>query len=377
LDFQKKILSAFFFLSFLFVSVGMSKKNLCQNCLKADADKERAPGEKLCKSCVKKLDRVFCQYCEKCYHLLERDKNLDVTQRRCSKCVEDEALFGQPNSCSNCHHRSAFGGPSCRRCNKFHIKFGAPMRCESCGLMSAFHNPKDQDKVGGRLLCYSCTVQHKIHQHQQRHPQLPLSHSSSSSSFSSHSSQDVAAVETPSKKRTRESEKKSSSKGTKDKMKEKEKEKEKKKEKAKAKSQKGQDESSSKKQRAEAPAADLEQMNEPQAWRNLVVQYEQLAQDFQDYKHHAEIQIQSYVNKIIANHKTIDDLKVAASEHEKTLQERNRTVFELKGQIESTEKLYQSKLESQRADFQTQILQLSSQVRTLKAQRPASSPPPQ
>ena len=60
--------------------------------------------------------------------------------------------------CQYCNIIAAFIGNKCQRCTNSERKYGPPYSCEQCKQQCAFDRKDDRKKVGGRLLCWLCTV---------------------------------------------------------------------------------------------------------------------------------------------------------------------------------------------------------------------------
>jgi len=113
---------------------------------------------------LKKLERVTCQYCAREFHAL--DKNKDKTgPTLCERCEDDTIMYTEPRQCAICELHAAFDSTQCRRCQKATKQHGPPVQCEQCNKTRAFQKPS-ADKVGGRTLCYECTIKFKRDKHE-------------------------------------------------------------------------------------------------------------------------------------------------------------------------------------------------------------------
>ena len=80
------------------------------------------------------------------------------TNTICKKCAQNVQVYETPKPCQYCNIIAAFIGNKCQRCTNSEKKYGPPYSCEQCKQQCAFDRKDDRKKVGGRLLCWLCTV---------------------------------------------------------------------------------------------------------------------------------------------------------------------------------------------------------------------------
>lgn len=142
----------------------------CTKCNSRHRFEELSRRHQLCKTCKASFKVINCDYCCGEFKLEDVD---DVKSKICKKCHLLEIQHGQPNHCSCCSLRAAFIGSKCQRCNNSEKKYGAPLDCEQCMKKCAFErpDPESRTKVGGKLLCWSCTMSYKRSQARERYRQ--------------------------------------------------------------------------------------------------------------------------------------------------------------------------------------------------------------
>lgn len=134
----------------------------CLNC-EQEAYDESKTKEKLCVTCLRKLTRTSCFFCQKSFHVLSKYAHLPRDRQTCENCTSDRQVYGEPRRCKICENLSAFESATCRTCSKSEKSYGPPVPCEKCAKLCAFKlNAKSRAKVGGRTLCYVCTQSVKL-----------------------------------------------------------------------------------------------------------------------------------------------------------------------------------------------------------------------
>uniref|UniRef100_A0A8C5KAZ8 Protein FAM76A n=1 Tax=Jaculus jaculus TaxID=51337 RepID=A0A8C5KAZ8_JACJA len=109
-------------------------------------------GQQLCKECWIAHPVVKCTYCR------TRSQQDSKTNTTCKKCAQNVQLYGTPKPCQYCNITAAFLGNKCQRCTNSEKKYGPPYSCEQCKQHCASDRKDDGKKVGGKLLCWLCTL---------------------------------------------------------------------------------------------------------------------------------------------------------------------------------------------------------------------------
>ncbi|CAH8863601.1 unnamed protein product [Trichobilharzia szidati] len=104
-----------------------------------------------------------CEYCKS-------DFKYYVYGDICPKCQSLKSKYGEPQPCSICNLKTAFGNALvCQRCLHYRNRFGEPRQCQSCGNMCAFFKDEaSRQKVDGQILCWVCTYNFKLARSKER-----------------------------------------------------------------------------------------------------------------------------------------------------------------------------------------------------------------
>nr|CAH8863424.1 unnamed protein product [Trichobilharzia regenti] len=136
----------------------------CTKCLRNFPQSEMARSGQACKGCSPHHSAFKqCEYCKS-------DFKYYVYGDICPKCQSLKSKYGEPQPCSICNLRTAFGNALvCQRCLHYRNRFGEPRQCQSCGNMCAFlKDEASRQKVDGQILCWVCTYNFKLARSKER-----------------------------------------------------------------------------------------------------------------------------------------------------------------------------------------------------------------
>ncbi|KAL0205617.1 hypothetical protein P9112_000924 [Eukaryota sp. TZLM1-RC] len=139
---------------------------LCRNCSSGQVDRTISKDEQLCLECLKKLRRVFCDYCHIDFHETESEAAIKDSTL-CFRCRENQLLFQcKPHACCYCGCKSVFQSEICFYCEYQQSKYGHPFPCAECSTVSAFR--RSPDTPDEQLLCLLCTRKRKLMERSQK-----------------------------------------------------------------------------------------------------------------------------------------------------------------------------------------------------------------
>ncbi|KAH8874314.1 Protein FAM76A [Schistosoma japonicum] len=136
----------------------------CTKCLRNFPQSEMSRSGQTCKGCNPHHSTFKqCEYCKS-------DFKYYVYGDVCPQCQSLKSKYGEPQPCSICKLRTAFGNALvCQRCLHYRNRFGEPRQCHSCGNTCAFlKDEASREKVDGQILCWVCTYNFKLARSRER-----------------------------------------------------------------------------------------------------------------------------------------------------------------------------------------------------------------
>ncbi|CAI2732086.1 unnamed protein product [Schistosoma spindalis] len=136
----------------------------CTKCLQNFPQSEMSRSGQACKRCSPHHSTFKqCEYCKS-------DFKYHVCGGICPHCQSLKSKYGEPQSCSICNLKTAFGSALvCQRCLHYRNRFGEPRQCHSCGNTCAFlKDEASREKVDGQILCWVCTYNFKLARSRER-----------------------------------------------------------------------------------------------------------------------------------------------------------------------------------------------------------------
>ncbi|CAH8540185.1 unnamed protein product [Schistosoma turkestanicum] len=136
----------------------------CTKCLHNFPQSEMSRSGQTCKGCSPHHSTFKqCEYCKS-------DFKYHYPGGICPHCQSMKNKYGEPQSCSICKLRTAFGSALvCQRCLHYRNRFGEPRQCNSCGNICAFlKDEASREKVDGQILCWVCTYNFKLARSKER-----------------------------------------------------------------------------------------------------------------------------------------------------------------------------------------------------------------
>ncbi|CAH8583485.1 unnamed protein product [Heterobilharzia americana] len=157
----------------------------CTKCHRNFAQSEMSRSGQTCKGCNPHHSTFKqCEYCKS-------DFKYYVFGDICPRCQSLKSKYGEPQPCSICKLRTAFGSALvCQRCLHYRNRFGEPRQCHSCGNMCAFlKDEASRVKVDGQILCWVCTYNFKLARSREKstHGSTKRRHDNNQFSDTSHS----------------------------------------------------------------------------------------------------------------------------------------------------------------------------------------------
>ncbi|CAL8103731.1 unnamed protein product [Calicophoron daubneyi] len=136
----------------------------CTKCFRNFPQSEMSRSGQMCKGCNPHHSTFKqCEYCRS-------DFKYYVYGTICPRCQSLKSKFGEPQPCSICKLKTAFGNALvCQRCLHYRNRFGEPRECQNCGQNCAFlKDEASRQKVDGQILCWVCTYNFKLARSRER-----------------------------------------------------------------------------------------------------------------------------------------------------------------------------------------------------------------
>ena len=116
--------------------VSMAHEPFDSRCPHSNLRSPRKAPEKICNQCLRALPRVFCAYCKKDFHLLNKDSG--KVRCVCRDLLTRARAADVARSLMGCTHTQTPEQQWCPSCAEQHSLYGRPRACAVCTLPCAF-----------------------------------------------------------------------------------------------------------------------------------------------------------------------------------------------------------------------------------------------